>query len=99
MSRRQRHQAKLMAVDSRRAFFTLAFGVVVVAGLVWIVVNVPAKILPEQLAVSIKAQRVHKVAVVSPGMGASHLIEPASTAFGTSTPHCFGTLAGNCRIK
>jgi hypothetical protein len=62
ITRKRYRKAKALAAANRRACATLAIAAVVTAGLFGMVLSVPPRISPEQLAANVKAMRVHKLA-------------------------------------
>ena len=69
-----------MAAAIRRAILMLASSAVMVAVLLWIIISVPPQISPEQLAESVKAQRVHRFTASLPSdMGAGSGLGRLST--------------------
>lgn len=80
MTKKRLREAKLMAAATRRALLTLAFSAAVVAALFVMILSVPPRISPEQLAESIKAQRVHKIAMGSSSAKAPDPIKSSSNS-------------------
>jgi uncharacterized protein len=62
ISRKRRREAKALAAANRRAYLSMAIGAAIAAALFAMLLSVPPRISPEQLAADVKAQRVHKVA-------------------------------------
>ena len=93
LSRRAR-KAKAFAAANRRAWLGLAIALVVVAALFAMLLSVPPQIFPEQLADSVKAQRVHIKGELVQGSGK----HPGSVELPSSwveTGKVFGTTPSN----
>jgi hypothetical protein len=62
ITRRRHRKAKALAAANRRAYVSFAVSAVVTVGLIAMVLSVPPRISPEQLAADVKAMRVRKMA-------------------------------------
>ena len=81
LSRRYR-KAKAFAAANRRAWLGLAISLAVAVALFAMVMSVPPRIFPEQLAASVKAQRVHDQARGLQTLGST----PAATDLALKVP-------------